>query len=138
MRCGRRAELHAENPKKRIKVMGEDLVVYRGDDGTLRLRGRDTARIAAVRSTTASSKAARSAVPIMAGSSQRDGRVLEQPFEPEGSTYKDRVRQRAYPVEELGGLLFVYMGPLPAPLLPRWDVLVRKDGKRRMRSSGRR
>ena len=27
-------------------------------------------------------------------------------------------------------MLFVYMGPLPAPLLPRWDTLVRRDGKR--------
>ncbi len=33
---------------------------------------------------------------------------------------------------ELGGLLFAYMGPDPeaAPLLPRWDVLVRTDGNR--------
>ena len=30
---------------------------------------------------------------------------------------------------EAGGLLFVYMGPAPAPLLPRWDVLVREDGE---------
>ncbi|MFM9968449.1 MAG: hypothetical protein ACKVQK_08635, partial [Burkholderiales bacterium] len=37
-----------------------------------------------------------------------------------------------YPVQKLGGLLFVYMGPDPkrAPLLPRWDVLVRTDRPR--------
>lgn len=28
----------------------------------------------------------------------------------------------AYPVEELGGLIFAYLGPQPAPLLPRWDL----------------
>jgi len=33
-------------------------------------------------------------------------------------------------VQELSGLLFAYLGPLPAPLLPRWDVLVRRDGTR--------
>jgi 5,5'-dehydrodivanillate O-demethylase len=34
------------------------------------------------------------------------------------------VRIKAYKVEELGGLIFAYMGPEPAPLLPRWDILV--------------
>ena len=28
------------------------------------------------------------------------------------------------------GLLFAYLGPDPVPLLPRWDVLVREDGRR--------
>ncbi len=55
------------------------------------------------------------------------GRCLEQPYEqivdPE-STFKDRVQIGAYPVEELGGLIFAYVGPEPAPLLPRWDFLV--------------
>src|SRR5881628_2795230 len=37
---------------------------------------------------------------------------------------KDRVRTLAYPVEELGGLVFAYLGPEPTPLLPRWDLLV--------------
>src|ERR1700677_3115493 len=32
-----------------------------------------------------------------------------------------------YPVQELGGLLFAYLGPQPAPLLPRWDILVQDD-----------
>src|SRR5581483_4934678 len=56
-----------------------------------------------------------------------DGRVMEQPGEPSESNFKDRVRQRAYKVEELGGVIFAYLGPDPAPLLPRWDVLVRED-----------
>lgn len=58
------------------------------------------------------------------------GRCLEQPAEPEDSTYKDRVRQLCYPAEELGGLIFAYLGPEPAPLLPRYDLLVREDGTR--------
>ena len=59
-----------------------------------------------------------------------DGRVMEQPGEPPESNFKERVRQRAYKVEELGGVVFAYLGPDPAPLLPRWDVLVREDGLR--------
>ncbi len=61
-----------------------------------------------------------------------DGRCLEQPFEPAGSTYKDRTRQRAYPVQKLAGILFAYLGPEPAPLLPRWDVLVWEQGHRKL------
>jgi len=53
------------------------------------------------------------------------GICLEQPAEPPESTFKDKVKIKAYPVEELGGLVFAYLGPEPAPLVPRWDVLVR-------------
>lgn len=53
------------------------------------------------------------------------GRCLEQPYEqtenPQ-STFKDRTTIKAYPVEELAGLIFAYLGPAPAPLLPRWDL----------------
>jgi 5,5'-dehydrodivanillate O-demethylase len=31
---------------------------------------------------------------------------------------------KSYPVEELGGLIFAYVGPAPAPVLPRYDTLV--------------
>jgi phenylpropionate dioxygenase-like ring-hydroxylating dioxygenase large terminal subunit len=53
-----------------------------------------------------------------------EGRCIDQPCEPAGSTFKTKVRQPWYPVEERYGLAFVYMGP-PAkrPLLPKWDVL---------------
>ena len=61
-----------------------------------------------------------------------EGRCLEQPAEPAGSSFKDRIRQPAYKVEELGGVIFAYLGPRPAPLLPRYDVLVREDGVRSM------
>lgn len=64
-----------------------------------------------------------------------DGQCLEQPFEPAGSIYKERMCQEAYPVERLAGMLFAYLGPSPAPLLPRWDVLVREDGTRLIQAS---
>jgi 5,5'-dehydrodivanillate O-demethylase len=58
------------------------------------------------------------------------GQCVEQPLEPPDSTFKDRIRVAGYPVEELGGLIWAYLGPSPAPLLPRWDLLVRTDGRR--------
>ena len=33
-------------------------------------------------------------------------------------------RAKAYRAEELGGLVFAYLGPEPAPLLPRFDLFV--------------
>ncbi len=59
-----------------------------------------------------------------------DGRCLEQPAEPEGSTFHERVTHPAYKAQELGGLIFAYPGPEPAPLLPGYDLLVRQDGGR--------
>lgn len=47
-----------------------------------------------------------------------EGRVLEQPGEPEGSNFKDRVRQPAYPCREVGGLVLGYLGPGAPPRLP--------------------
>ena len=52
------------------------------------------------------------------------GRCLEQPCEPEGGLKRDRVRQPWYPVQELYGLIFAYMGPPEKkPVLPRYDCL---------------
>jgi 5,5'-dehydrodivanillate O-demethylase oxygenase subunit len=34
---------------------------------------------------------------------------------------------RAYPVQEMGGLVWAYLGPRPVPLLPRYDLFVRED-----------
>ena len=58
------------------------------------------------------------------------GKILETPGEPADSTFYQRVRHPAYKVQELAGIVFAYLGPDPAPLLPRWDVLVWEHGKR--------
>lgn len=52
-----------------------------------------------------------------------EGRCLEQPGEPEGSTFNERVQHLAYPCQEAGGLIFTYMGSGEAPVLPAFDFL---------------
>lgn len=52
------------------------------------------------------------------------GQCLDMPLEAPDSTFKDRVRIDAYPVKEMGGLAWAYLGPKPAPLLPPWDLFV--------------
>jgi 5,5'-dehydrodivanillate O-demethylase oxygenase subunit len=59
-----------------------------------------------------------------------DGKILQMPGEPSDSTFKDRLQHKAYKAQEAAGIIFAYIGPEPAPLLPRWDVLVREDGVR--------
>jgi len=52
------------------------------------------------------------------------GRCLEMPNETGRNAMIGNVITRGYPVEQLGGLLFAYLGPEPAPLLPRFDGFV--------------
>lgn len=63
-----------DDPVRRVRVLGEDLVLYRNRSGILGLIG--------------------------------------------------ATNLSGYPVQELGGLVFAYLGPLPAPALPRWDLYV--------------
>src|SRR5213593_3720368 len=51
------------------------------------------------------------------------GRVLEQPGEPGGGEHRDQIRQLAYPCQEAGGAVFTYMGPGEPPLFPDYDFL---------------
>jgi len=52
-----------------------------------------------------------------------EGNLLRAPGEPRGSELYKRVKHKAYRCEELGGIIFAYLGPDPAPLLPRYDFL---------------
>jgi phenylpropionate dioxygenase-like ring-hydroxylating dioxygenase large terminal subunit len=57
-----------------------------------------------------------------------EGRCLEQPCEPDGGQFKDKVRQPWYPIEERYGLIFAYMGPAEKkPVLPRYQALEKMD-----------
>lgn len=52
------------------------------------------------------------------------GHCLEQPCEPGGGKRADKARQPWYPVQELYGLLWAYMGPPDKkPTLPRYECL---------------
>lgn len=58
------------------------------------------------------------------------GRCLEQPAEPAESAFKDRILHPAYRVQEIAGFIFAYLGPDPAPLLPRYDLFLEENGER--------
>jgi 5,5'-dehydrodivanillate O-demethylase len=58
-----------------------------------------------------------------------EGACVDQPAEPDKSVFKDRVTAQAGRAQELGGLVWAYIGPDPVPQLPRYDVYV-MDGLR--------
>jgi 5,5'-dehydrodivanillate O-demethylase len=53
-----------------------------------------------------------------------NGDCLDTPLEAIDSKFKEKIKVLAYPVQEMGGLVWAYMGPGEAPLLPRWDLFV--------------
>jgi 5,5'-dehydrodivanillate O-demethylase len=123
------AELSEERPLKAVKVLGEELVVYRDKHEKYGLVGEHCPhRSASLAYGRIDHEGIR--CPYHGWKFDRAGKCLEQPAEPAGSTFKDRIKHVAYPVETLGGLIFAYLGPEPKPLLPRWDVLVWENGKR--------
>src|SRR5690349_12845818 len=116
-------------PVKR-RLLGEDLVLYRDGSGTVGLLAEQCPHRRA-----ALWLGCTEDVGLRCGYHgwrfDADGRCLEQPGEPADSTFKDRVRATAYPVRELGGLVFAYLGPRtpeqPVPALPRYDLFVWDD-----------
>jgi 5,5'-dehydrodivanillate O-demethylase len=58
-----------------------------------------------------------------------DGNCLEQPAEADNQNFRNRVKNKAGRAETMGGMVWVYVGPTPAPELPRFDVFV-QDGIR--------
>ena len=55
-----------------------------------------------------------------------DGRILDTPSEPENSPLKSRLHHGAYPVQEFEGLIFAYMGPVekrpPFPVFENFNL----------------
>jgi len=123
------AEMTADRPKKRLRVLGEDLVLFRDAQGRLGLIPEHCPhRKCSLYFGFAEDDGLRCAYHGWKFSTE--GECIEQPFEPPNSNLRKLAQRPPYKVEELAGILFAYMGPLPAPLLPRWETMVRKDGLR--------
>lgn len=119
-----------ERPMLRLRVLGEDLVLALLPSGGYALFAELCAhRSCSLRYGFLEPDGVR--CPYHGWKYDYGGQCIEQPFET-SQAYKRRIRIDAYPVQRLGGLLFAYFGPEPAPLLPRWDVLVMRNGWRKL------
>ena len=106
-----------ERPTKAVRLMGEDLVLYRDKSGTLGLIERACPHRRVDLSY---------GIPEEHGlrcmyhgwMMDETGQCIEQPFEetvhPDGR-FKEKVKIAGYPVQEMAGLVFAYMGPQPTP-----------------------
>ncbi len=113
-----------ERPTRPVRLMGEDLVLFRDAAGRYGLLGRHCPhRRADLAHGTVEARGLR--CHYHGWLFDGDGRCLHQPFEeaarPE-ARFKDKIRATAYPVEPKAGLLWAYLGPAPAPLVPDWDL----------------
>src|SRR5206468_6122269 len=65
-----------------------------------------------------------------------DGQCVDMPNEPPESNFKDKVRINAYPTQEWGGVIWVYMGPPDKrPELPRFEWALLPDAQRSVNRS---
>jgi 5,5'-dehydrodivanillate O-demethylase len=118
-----------ENPVRKVRLLGEDLTLFRSESGEIGLVGdRCPHRCMEMSFGVPDARGLRCGYHAWLFDPQ--GNCLEQPWEdriqPE-LRFRDKIKIKAYPVQELGGLIFAYLGPQPAPLLPRWDLLVHDD-----------
>jgi 5,5'-dehydrodivanillate O-demethylase oxygenase subunit len=115
-----------DEPVLPVKLLGESLALFRAEDGTLGLvQDRCPHRGASLACGMIEGSGLRCA--YHAWKYDKTGQCVDQPAEPAHSRYKDEIKITAYPVEELGGLIWAYLGPQPAPLLPRFDFLARPE-----------
>lgn len=112
-----------DNPTKPLRLMGEDLVIYKDKSGTYGLIDQHCPH-----------RRADMSYGFVEDCGLRcnyhgwlfdeQGRCIEQPFEetvhPEAN-FKERVQTKAYKIQPKAGILWAYLGPDPAPLLPDWE-----------------
>jgi len=125
-------EITDAKPKKRVRVLGEDLVLYRKPNGTYSLVGEHCShRGASLYYGFVEDDGIR--CPYHGWKYDDCGRCVEQPFENPEAGFRDKIQHPAYPVMKCSGLLYAYMGPPDKqPLLPKWDLLVREDGVKKV------
>jgi len=114
-----------------VRILGEDLVLFRSTRGDLGLVGEFCAhRMAKLKYGFPGDGGLRCCYHGWMYSPT--GQCIDMPMEAADSTFKDRVKITGYPVKELGGLVWAYMGPSPAPLLPPWDLFVMPNAIRQI------
>jgi 5,5'-dehydrodivanillate O-demethylase len=121
------AEITAARPKKRIRILGEDLLLFRSAEGEL---------------VCIEEHCSHRNVSLYRGFIEEggirccyhgwkfdcSGQCIERPFETVEPP--PAAHLKTYPLATLGGLVFAFMGAGTPPVLPRWDVLVREDRPR--------
>ena len=120
-----------EKGKRQVRLLGEDLVIFKDGAGKF---GLVTEQCSHRGASLFYGKVEQDGIrcPYHGWKYDVNGKCLEQPAETAQDGSRESIRHPAYPVEELGGVIFGYLGPSPIPLLPRYDILVREEWVRRL------
>jgi phthalate 4,5-dioxygenase oxygenase subunit len=108
------ALLSAELPETdgtpiRVKLLGEDLVAFRDTDGRVGLLDEYCPHRAVSLALAVNEECGLRCL-YHGWKFDVTGQCVDQPTEPVGSTLKDRIKTRAYPTREVGGMVWAYMG----------------------------
>lgn len=119
-------ELEGARPVRPVKLLGQDLVLFRDEQGRLGLIDRDCPH-----------RGADLAYGRLENGGLRclfhgwvfdvDGKCLETPAEPARSRLCDRITVRSYPVIERSGIIFAYLGDSQPPAFPALDCFAAPD-----------
>jgi phenylpropionate dioxygenase-like ring-hydroxylating dioxygenase large terminal subunit len=121
---------------KAIKILGEDLVLFRDQAGKIGLIGAHCPhRGASLEYGDIECGGIR--CPYHGWLFDVRGQCLEMPAEPKGSKFAQKVKHLSYSVREQGGLLFAYLGPKPddPPPLPKYAALADCAGQRSLEAT---
>ena len=123
-----------KTPTKAVRLLGEDLVVYRDLDGNYGLIDRHCPHRRADLSYGFVEKCGLRCN-YHGWLMNHHGDVVEMPYDDTAhpqQNLKSQVKVKSYPVRECAGLLFAYMGPAPVPELPVWAPFTWKGGFRQI------
>jgi len=114
----------------RVKLLGEDLIAFRDTDGRVGLLdefcAHRTASLFFARNEECGLRCA-----YHGWKYDVEGNCVDMPSEPEESNFKNKIRLKAYPCEERGGIIWTYMGPPELkPELPELEWALLPDSHR--------
>jgi hypothetical protein len=119
-------ELSGNRPVKPVRLLGEDLVIFKDDKGRYGLIGRRCPHrgtdLAYGRLENGGLRCA-----FHGWLFDVNGKCLETPAEPDDSNLCANIKQKSYPVVEKSGILFTYLGPGEPPAFPHFDCFIAPD-----------
>src|SRR5437660_3694219 len=114
-------ELTDEQPTKFVRILGEDLVLFKDKSGGVGLiQDHCVHRGASLMYGRVEERGISCA--YHGWLYDTAGNCLECPAEPAGSMFHLTVKARAYQVQRYLGFYWAYMGPSPAPIIPPLDI----------------
>jgi phthalate 4,5-dioxygenase oxygenase subunit len=113
-------EIDVDGKPARVRLLGEDLIAFRDSSGRVGLVAEQCPHR---RASLYFGRNEECGIRCIYHGWKFDvtGTCVDQPSEPDSSTFKNRVRLTSYPCEERCGFIWTYMGPTPAPPMPNFE-----------------